>query len=134
VPPNEIKLAKILMDKPPPHTTAYNWAIYDQEKCVLLFGKNERERREVASLTKIMVAYTVLKLSQRLGLDIEKELVTVSYEASATTGTSADLVEGDTLTILQLLYGLMLPSGNDAGVALAEYFGAILAQEKEQRK
>lgn len=122
------------MDKPPPHTTAYNWAIYDQGNSVLLFGKNERERREVASLTKIMTAYTVLKLSQRLGLDIEKELVTISYEASVTTGTSADLVEGDTLTIFQLLHGLMLPSGNDAGVALAEYFGEILFKEKEERK
>jgi D-alanyl-D-alanine carboxypeptidase len=44
----------------------------------------------------------------------EETLITISYDAASVVGTSADLVEGDTLTILQLLYGLLLPSGNDA--------------------
>jgi D-alanyl-D-alanine carboxypeptidase (penicillin-binding protein 5/6) len=39
------------------------------------------------------------------------------------TGTSAELVEGDSLSVWDLLHGLMLPSGNDAALALAEYFG-----------
>lgn len=39
------------------------------------------------------------------------------------------LVAGDTLTIEQLLYGLMLPSGNDASYCLANYFGAILLEK-----
>jgi D-alanyl-D-alanine carboxypeptidase len=53
-------------------------------------------------------------------------LIEVSGDAAGVHGTSADLVEGDTLTIWQLLHGLMLPSGNDAAHALAEYFGALL--------
>lgn len=42
-------------------------------------------------------------------------------------GTSANLTSGDSLSILDLLYGLLLPSGNDAGIALAQYFGKFLS-------
>jgi D-alanyl-D-alanine carboxypeptidase len=62
IPAKEIKLAKILMDKPPPHCSAQAWAIYDQKQNSLMFGKNEKERREVASITKIMTFYVVLQL------------------------------------------------------------------------
>lgn len=41
------------------------------------------------------------------------------------TGTSAELVLGDVFTVEQLLYGLMLPSGNDAAVALATWGGGL---------
>jgi serine-type D-Ala-D-Ala carboxypeptidase (penicillin-binding protein 5/6) len=40
------------------------------------------------------------------------------------------LVEGDRLTVEQLLYGMMLPSGNDAAYALASYFGSLILQNK----
>ena len=42
-------------------------------------------------------------------------------------GTSANLKLGEELFIIDLLYGLLLPSGNDAGVALAQYFGKFLS-------
>ena len=45
---------------------------------------------------------------------------------SQVNGTTANLIEGDSLTVLELMYGMMLPSGNDAAVALAIHFGAIL--------
>ena len=98
IPASEIKLAKILMDKPAPHCSAQSWAIYDQKTNTLLFGKMEREKRECASLTKIMTAYTVFKLMERLGTD-ETTLITVSQEAAGVIGTSAELLEGDTLQI-----------------------------------
>jgi D-alanyl-D-alanine carboxypeptidase len=60
IPAKEIKLAKILMDKPAPHCSAQSWAIYDQKACTLMFGKNEKEKREVASITKIMTCYVTL--------------------------------------------------------------------------
>lgn len=53
-------------------------------------------------------------------------MITVSGIASRLIGTSAKLQEGDKLTLNDLLYGMMLPSGNDAAWALAEFFGAIL--------
>jgi len=91
----------------------------------------EREKREVASLTKIMTAYTVFKLMERFGTE-ETTLITVSPEAAGVIGTSAELLEGDTLQIWQILHGLMLPSGNDAAHALAEFFGGILKKESEE--
>ena len=56
----EIKLAKILIDRPPPHCSAQSWVVYDRDTHYALFGRMEKERREVASLTKIMTFYTVL--------------------------------------------------------------------------
>ena len=61
-------------------------------------------------------------------------LITVSSDAAGVHGTSADLLEGDTLQIWQLLYGLMLPSGNDSAHQLAEYFGGILKKESEEQE
>jgi D-alanyl-D-alanine carboxypeptidase len=60
----------------------------------------EKERREVASLTKIMTAYTIFRLAEKFELDLEKQLVEVSPWAETISGTSADLVAGDKLTIL----------------------------------
>ena len=56
--------------------------------------------------------------------------MTVSRGASKINGTSADLREGDTLSLNQLFYGMMLPSGNDAAFLLAEYFGSLLRTSK----
>lgn len=133
IPASEIKLAKILMYKPAPHCTAQSWSIYDQKTNQLLFGKMERERRECASITKIMTCYVVIKLMDRFNLK-DSELVKVSQQAATIIGTSAELLEGDTLTIKQLMYGLMLPSGNDAAHALAEYFGHLLKLEEEKEE
>jgi D-alanyl-D-alanine carboxypeptidase len=47
-------------------------------------------------------------------------------------GTSADLNQNDKFSVWELLFGLMLPSGNDAAVVLAEYFGNLLIKEKER--
>jgi D-alanyl-D-alanine carboxypeptidase len=66
-----------------------------------------------------MTFYTVHCLASQYNLQLATQFVTVCDLASDMTGTSAELVVGDTLTVEQLLYGLMLPSGNDAAVALA---------------
>ncbi len=98
VPAKEIKLAKILMDKPPPHCSAHSWSIYDQKTNTLLFGRMERERKEVASLTKIMTALVVFRLMDRYKIKRD-ELVPISGDAASVIGTSAELIEGDTLSI-----------------------------------
>lgn len=84
-----------------------------------------------ASTTKILTAYIILKNCK---LD---DQVTVSKEAvSNMSGSSkCDLVKGDTLTVKDLLYGLLLVSGNDAANALAEYYsGSVEAFAKEMNK
>lgn len=80
-----------------------------------LYEQNADEMLPMASTTKIMTCLLALEHSS-LG-----ETVTASANAYGTTGTSIYLSEGETLTMEQMLYGLMLRSGNDAAVAVAEH-------------
>jgi len=57
-------------------------------------------------------------------------MVTVSEVAADIRGTTAGLQKGDILSVEELLYGLMLPSGNDAAFALAQHFGKIIYKKK----
>lgn len=96
----------------------------------MIYGRKENLRREIASLTKMMTFFTVIDLMKQFKLNAETYKITVSTLASQISGTSAFLREGDTLTVSQLLYGLMLPSGNDAAFLLAEHFGEMLHTSK----
>ena len=122
---SDLKLAKQLMDRPPPMVSAQSWVVLDKKSHKVLFGRLENERREVASLTKIMTCYTVLKLCDKLGVELSAQ-VKIDQGVEDVTGTTANLLPGDTLTIQELLYGLMLPSGNDAAYSLALFFGNIV--------
>ncbi len=102
--------------------TAPSWIVLNHETREILFGRLEKERREIASLTKIMTLYTALQLCDQLKIELSWPVV-VTQEAAEVTGTSANLKPGDTLTIEQLMYGVMLPSGNDAAFLLASFFG-----------
>ncbi|MGW5160143.1 D-alanyl-D-alanine carboxypeptidase family protein [Nonomuraea wenchangensis] len=79
------------------------------------------ERMPIASLTKTMTAYVVLKLAKPTDV-VEISRADVAY-AEDGGGTTADLRAGDRLTVGELLYGLMLPSGADAAHALARTYG-----------
>ncbi|MEU7162417.1 D-alanyl-D-alanine carboxypeptidase [Streptomyces chrestomyceticus] len=87
------------------------------------FAKAADSRRSMGSTTKIMTAQVVLS-QKKLNLDTK---VTVDKAYSdyivAKTASSARLIVGDKVTVRQLLYGLMLPSGCDAAYALADKFG-----------
>ncbi|MEK8173767.1 serine hydrolase [Streptomyces sp. M19] len=89
-----------------------------------LFTKAADTRRSTGSTTKIMTARVVLA-KRNLNLDAK---VTVQKAYSDyivdNTASSAHLIVGDKLTVRQLLYGLMLPSGCDAAYALADKFGS----------
>ena len=58
--------------------------------------------------------------------------IKVSKVVSKIIGTTAELKEGDVMTVEQLIYGMMLPSGNDAAYAMAEFFGTLLKERKWQ--
>lgn len=109
-----------------PVVSARSWVICAGESGEVLSGVNYLERREVASLTKIMTCYVVLRLTKRLPGVCIKSTVRVSRMAAMMTGTTADLCEGEEGTVWDLLHGLMLPSGNDAAYSLAEHFGKLL--------
>jgi D-alanyl-D-alanine carboxypeptidase len=51
------------MDKPAPPVSALAWAVLDRKTGKVLFGRLEKDRREIASLTKLMTVYTVLSLA-----------------------------------------------------------------------
>jgi hypothetical protein len=88
---------------------------------------------EIASLTKIMTFFTVAALVEGRAVDIRAELIVVSPKVVHTTGTSADLVEGEEYTLEAMLYGLMLPSGNDAANELAYWAGAFLSGSDDHK-
>lgn len=81
-----------------------------------------------------MTLLTVLKLLQRYGFphDGKRVQIKVSKVVSKIIGTTADLKEGDIMSVEQLMYGMMLPSGNDAAYAMAEFFGTVLKERKWQ--
>ena len=80
----------------------------------IIYGKNEFNKVKMASTTKIMTATIIIE-----NCDLNKT-VEVSKRAAGTGGSRLGLKTGDKITIKDLLYGLMLCSGNDAAVALAE--------------
>ncbi len=80
----------------------------------LLYNKNENQKLPMASTTKIFTALTVIENCNNLD-----EIVSVPKEAVITEGTSIYLKQNEKLTVKELLYGLMLRSGNDSAVALA---------------
>lgn len=84
----------------------------------ILFGKNENEKRKMASTTKIMTAIVVLENVKDLS-----EIVTVSKNAANIGGSRLGLSVNAKITINDLLYGLLLCSGNDSAIALAEFVG-----------
>ncbi|HEX2476085.1 MAG TPA: serine hydrolase [Lacipirellulaceae bacterium] len=106
-----------------PFVTAKAWAIIDGESGELLGGEHDQEKRDPASTTKIMTAFIITRLAEKDAKVLE-EIVTFSSRADNTPGSTSGVREGEKLTVGELLYGLMLPSGNDASVALAEHFGA----------
>lgn len=112
----------------PPIVTSKAWAVADARTGKLLQGNNQTRSLDFASTTKIMTAYLVLRLAEAKP-EVLDEVVTFSERADNTGGSSAKIRAGERLTVGELLYGLMLPSGNDASVALAEHFGDRLAGE-----
>ncbi len=87
----------------------------------VLYAKNENTKLPMASTTKIVTALTVINNVKNLD-----EIVTITKEPTLVTGTSIYLKQGEKLSIRQLLYGLMLQSGNDAATALALHVGGSI--------
>lgn len=86
----------------------------------VLFQRNAEERSLIASTTKIMTALIVCEQCNVL------DRMRIPKEAVGIEGSSMYLQEGEVLTLQELLYGLMLSSGNDAAVALAIYCGGTV--------
>ena len=97
-----------------------SYVVIDRNSERILIGKNETQKRKMASTTKIMTATVII---ENCNLD---ETIEISKKAAGTGGSRLGLKTGDKITIRDLLYGLMLCSGNDAAVALAEHAGGSI--------
>jgi D-alanyl-D-alanine carboxypeptidase (penicillin-binding protein 5/6) len=83
----------------------------------ILYSKNANTELPMASTTKIMTTIVAIE-SGKLN-----EVVKISKNSAGTEGSSIYLQEGEQLTVEELLFGIMLRSGNDASIAVAEYVG-----------
>ena len=107
----------------PPFVTCRAWAIADAKTGEILWHQRGSEPLDPASTTKMMTCYAVLQQVEK-NPSLLQDVVTFSQNADETVGSTSGLKAGEQVLVEALLYGLMLPSGNDASVALAEHFGA----------
>ena len=117
IPVNTLNEKVSLSTSGEPIINARHAIIYDRNSKEAIYSKNISEKCKMASTTKIMTAIVVIENTNLT------DLVEVSSKASSTGGSRLGLSKLDKITVEHLLYGLMLKSGNDAAVALAENTG-----------
>ncbi len=106
----------------PTALTAQGATVIDADTGQILYSKNADAVLFPASTTK---ALTALIIAEDLKMD---EVVTIDKESPYTTGSRIYVIEGETFTVEQLLYAMLLESANDAAVALAKYHSGTVEQ------
>src|SRR5690625_2231585 len=99
------------------HVSANNSVLIESTSGRVLYEKRAHEQKPVASITKVMTAIVAIEHGNLA------DKVQASNHAVHMTGSSIYLQEDEEMTLEDLLYGLMLRSGNDAAVAIAEHIG-----------
>lgn len=105
----------------PDAITAESWAIADPLTGRIIASQGLDDPRKSSSITKTMCTYVVLQLAAK-DPSVLEERVTLSEANVALSGTKTGLEAGESMRVAELLYAFMLPSGNDAGNAIAEHF------------
>jgi D-alanyl-D-alanine carboxypeptidase (penicillin-binding protein 5/6) len=98
-----------------PSLNCVSCVVIDQESGRVLYGKNSNAPLPMASTTKIVTAVIALEKGNL------NDIVVVSKKAASIHGSSAGLKPGESVSLEELLYGLMLRSGNDCAIAISEY-------------
>ena len=101
------------------YSDALSAGLFDLEEKEVLYGKDMFTRRSLASLTKIMTALVALKY----GNPDDRVTVTDTAKDIEYGSSVCDIKTGDTLSLKQLLYGMIIASGNDAAMMVAEHVG-----------
>ncbi|MGG3883672.1 D-alanyl-D-alanine carboxypeptidase family protein [Brevibacillus panacihumi] len=112
-----LPVAEVRANAGPPNISAESAALIDVASGRILYSKNGDKKMRIASLTKTMTAIVAIEMGQL------KDEVTVPPEAVGVEGSSIYLKKNEKLTLEELLYGLMLRSGNDAAVTVATHVG-----------
>jgi len=105
---------------PPPNLNARGYLLVDFDSGRVLASKNADQTMEPASITKLMTAYVVFRAIRSGQVNLDDEVV-VSEKAWRTTGSRMFIEVGKKVQVADLLQGMIVQSGNDASVALAEY-------------
>ncbi|MCA9008609.1 MAG: peptidoglycan-binding protein [Planctomycetaceae bacterium] len=132
VPAPEIVNAEVLPRQPldaldgPPFVSCDSWIIVDASDGRTIAGHETMTPRPFASTTKMMTAWLVVRLAAEHP-DVLDDMITMSARADETRGSTSGLRAGESVSVREGLFGLLLPSGNDMSIALAEHFGARLA-------
>jgi len=108
-----------------PEILSKNAIIYERNSKQVLFRKNENQKVPMASTTKIMTAIVLLEELEKQNISINTEVI-VAKEAAIIGGSRLGLSTGDKITYNDLLYGLMICSGNDAAVQIALSIGGSI--------
>jgi D-alanyl-D-alanine carboxypeptidase (penicillin-binding protein 5/6) len=112
----------------PPPVTASSVYVVNAETGQPLYRKNEDKIFRILSITKLITAYVLV---QRMDGELS-DAVTIT-QGDLTSGSTAGLSKGDVWTLRDLLYGMLLVSGNDAAIAIADNVGrAMLSREKKK--
>jgi len=113
-----------------PNISASSWGVYKKSNPTeLLFGFGVRSKREIASISKVMTCIICLDLIKEIECDPSDTYIQVNSRAASIKGTTAKLKKSDIISVTDLLFGLMLPSGNNAAYSLAENFGEYLKEK-----
>ncbi len=104
----------------PPQLAASSWILMDANSGRILAEHNADERLPPASLTKLMTAYLVERELDRGTINLT-DMVNISENAWRTGGSKMFIEVGDRVSVDNLLHGIIIVSGNDASVAMAEH-------------
>ena len=118
-----------------PLLSAASWGVLDVKTKKMLAAKRPAIQRQIGSLTKVMTAWLVLQYLEKNPKAIDDEVV-VSSAAVKLRGklSRANLQKFERISVKNLLYALLLPSGTDAAIALAEYFGSRINNNSDKVK
>ncbi len=111
--------AQVVTPAPPP-LSARGYLLIDQQSGRVLASKAANERLEPASITKLMTAYAVFRALEAGQIELSDQVL-VSEKAWRTPGSRMFIEVGTRVSVELLLQGMIVQSGNDASVALAEY-------------
>lgn len=103
-----------------PSIAAKAYVLMDHNSGIILAANNENEKRSPASLTKLMTSYVVFKRLKEEFITLDDE-VKISEKAWGTGGSKSFIEVGKMIKLEDLLKGMIIQSGNDASVALAEH-------------
>ena len=121
IPPDTYQIAPVSSKNcSVPSINSKSAIVLDRSSKAILYSKNEKQTRKMASTTKIMTCIVVLENANLY------DTVTISKKAARVGGSKLGIKAGNKVTVCDLLYGLMLKSGNDAAIALAEHVGGNL--------